>query len=191
MNNACRHRKAKTRVVHIVPDGQNRVCTAWFRSSTQLNSERLPSYRELREASLAGRFPSFPVIHSKRRVSHTRSLDVIPRHLVKDASAPLELDPSSTRAFRRRATNEPEMRPANVCNPHVKDKHPQFSDGSRRRFEGNPRTYRRTVLARCDRPLQPLPRRLRRRFGPAQACHEESTSGVPVTDRALHSSTPA
>jgi hypothetical protein len=49
---------------------------------------------------------------------------VIPRQRVNAASAPLELDSPSTRAFQRRATNEPEMRLADVCNPHVKDEHP-------------------------------------------------------------------
>jgi hypothetical protein len=49
---------------------------------------------------------------------------VIPRQRVNAASAPLELDSPSTRAFQRRVTNEPEMRLADVCNPHVKDEHP-------------------------------------------------------------------
>ncbi len=64
------------------------------------------------------------VIHAKPGTPRTRSLVVIPRQLVKAASAPLELDPPSTRIFRCRATFEPEMRPADVCNPHFKDEHP-------------------------------------------------------------------
>lgn len=66
----------------------------------------------------------YPVIHADRRASRTRSLVVIPRQLAKAASAPLELDPPSSRIFRCRATSEPEMRLADVCNPHVKDEHP-------------------------------------------------------------------
>lgn len=64
------------------------------------------------------------VIHARSRASRTRSLAVIPRQSVKAVSAPLELDPSSTRIFRCRATFEPEMRLADVCNPHIKDEYP-------------------------------------------------------------------
>lgn len=74
--------------------------------------------------------PPVSVVHAIREASHTRSLVVIPRHPVKGTSAPLELDPPSTRAFQRHATNGPEMRPADFCNPHVKDEHPTISRGA-------------------------------------------------------------
>lgn len=72
------------------------------------------------------------------RAPRTRSLVVIPRQLIKAASAPLELDPPSTRAFQRHATNEPEMRLADVCNPHIKDEHPMNRVASGVGTEGAP-----------------------------------------------------
>lgn len=63
---------------------------------------------------------------------------MIPRQLVKAASAPLELDPPSTRTFPCHATYEPEMRLADVCNPHIKDEHPTEPRGFRLRAEGAP-----------------------------------------------------
>jgi hypothetical protein len=46
-----------------------------------------------------------------------------PRCFVKSTSAPTELD-RPTRALRRRA-GQPKMRPADFCNPHFKDEHPE------------------------------------------------------------------
>jgi len=73
-----------------------------------------------------------------KRAPRTRSLVVIPRQLVKAASAPLELDPPSTRTFPCHATNEPEMRLADFCNPHVKDEHPLNRVASGFAVEGAP-----------------------------------------------------
>lgn len=105
----------RTRCRCVDLDNQDRADAARVRSDAALDPERLPSYRvlteKLRESdSLARLF--------------TRGLETrapvrpfgAPRHLVKSASVPRELDSPSTRAFRRRVTHEPEMRPADVCN---------------------------------------------------------------------------
>lgn len=96
-----------------------------------------------------------------KRAPRTRSLVVIPRQLVKAASAPLELDPPSTRTFRCRATNEPEMRLADFCNPHVKDEHPMnrvasgfVSRGPPISPEDGAYTQRPPALARIPPPRQ-------------------------------------
>jgi hypothetical protein len=108
----------------IFPDDQGRAGTPLFRrrSCSRPGTPGVvprASRRLIRKSTLP-----ISVIHSKSEAPRIRSLVVIPRQLIKAASAPLELDPLSTRIFRCRATFEPEMRPADVCNPHVKDEHP-------------------------------------------------------------------
>jgi hypothetical protein len=100
--------------------------------------ERLSSYLEPHGAWSVDRSSLSRLSTRDRRAPRTRSLVVIPRQLVKAASAPLELDPPSTRAFQRHATNEPEMRLVDVCNPHIKDEHPMNRVASGFETEGAP-----------------------------------------------------
>jgi hypothetical protein len=102
------------------------------------NPEHLSSCQEPHGAWSVDRSSPPRLSTRDRRAPRTRSLVVIPRQLAKAASAPLELDPPSTRTFPCHATNEPEMRLADVCNPHIKDEHPTEPRGFRLRAEGAP-----------------------------------------------------
>jgi hypothetical protein len=133
--------------------------------------------------------PGYPrEIRKHRAPVRSCGLWVCPRQLVKAASVPLELDPPSSRIFRCRATNEPEMRLADVCNPHVKDENPfQFRVASGFVIEGALDLTGGRCQAHGDRPLRPLLRRPREGFLPAGACHGARSSDVPVTDRVSQS----
>jgi len=171
------------------PDDQDRARTARLRNGAALDPERLPSYRK------PTKFPSqvgFPcsVIHARLGNPRTRSLvRSIPRHPVKNASDPRELDPPFTRAFRQRATHEPEMRPADVCNL-------RFSKMSTRMFHVASDFVSRSSISpedgasRGDRPLPPLLHRPSASISPARACRETATSGASVTDRATRDLSP-
>lgn len=102
--------------------------------------------------------PSLGYPREIRNTAHPFALAVLvfPRQLAKAASVPLELDPPSSRTSRYRATNEPEMRLADVCNPHVKDEHPlNFRVASGFVIEGALDLTGGRCQAHGDRPLRP------------------------------------
>jgi hypothetical protein len=130
MRDGCERGLTRTTRTALTPLG--------LRNDAVLDPERLSPCHEPRGAWSADRSspPGYP-----REVSssaHPFARSVMPRQLVKAASVPRELDPPSTRIFRCRATNEPEMRLAGVCNPHVKDEHPLIRVASGFVFEGAP-----------------------------------------------------
>lgn len=132
-----------TRCRCVDPDNQDRAGAVRVRNDAALDPERLPSYRVLAEKLRESDFLARLFTRSLETRAPVRSFGA-PRHPVKSASVPRELDSPSTRAFRRRATHEPKMRPADVCNLRFQRREPVISCGARIRVDVN-RPHRRTV----------------------------------------------
>jgi hypothetical protein len=111
----------------------------------------------------------------------TRSPVVIPRQLVKAASAPLEARPAVHAYLSvprdQRAKDASGRRLQSTCQRRAPDE----PRGFRIRDRGGPRPHRRTVPSRGDRPLWPGFRRPREYFLLAEACHGTRSSDASVT----------
>lgn len=156
------------------------LTTLCLGDAAALNPERLSSYQEPHGAWSVNRcfLPGYP--REIRSVAHPfarRDSATARQSCLGSARA----RPAVHRYLSVLATNEPEMRLADVCNPHVKDEHPNEPRGFRLRCRGGPRSHRRTVPTRGDRPLWPDFRRSDRSFIPAEACHGTRSADVSVT----------